>query len=292
MRTFGLVLTLLVALVLHAAAGAQISTAPIRPGLLTATFIGNEAWHITDGEYTVMTDFPYQSGYSGYMTWDWARVPRVRDRGKLLLVTTHEHRDHFAAELMPRLNAFGVLGPPAVRRAGGKAGLAPGPDVRFGPIRVQSIPTPHASLEHYSYIIEWGGVRIYLPGDTEDATSLTEARSLEVAFVTPWMLAALQRQGAKIDARRVIVIHHEAGENVRSYQGSIVPRPGYVIALEPPPGAGLKATRGSARIEGPVRLWIAGVPHANDSARARPTDHRTTRASALRSSDQPEATRF
>ncbi len=237
MRTPRRVLMLLVALPLQGSADPETAKAPIRPGLLTATFIGNEAWHITDGEYTVMTDFPYQSGYSGYMTWDWAAVPRVDDPGKLLLVTTHQHRDHFAAELMARVNAFRVLGPAAVRQAAGKAGLAPGPDVRFGPIRVQAIATPHANLEHYSYIIEWKGVRIYLPGDTEDAASLTGARGLEVAFVTPWMLRVVERQGAKIDARRVIVVHHEIGQTVRPYQGSAVPRPGDVITLESAPVA-------------------------------------------------------
>ncbi len=169
------------------------------------------------------------------MTWDWAAVPRVDVPGKLLLVTTHEHRDHFAAELIARVNAFRVLGPRAVRQAAGEAGLAPGPDVRFGPIRVQAIATPHANLEHYSYIIEWKAVRIYLPGDTEEAASLIEARGLAVAFVTPWMLRVLERQGAKIDARRVIVVHHETGETVRPYQGSIAPRPGYVITLESAP---------------------------------------------------------
>ncbi len=59
MRTPRLVLLLLFALTVQGAAVAQTAKPPIRPGLLTATFIGNEAWHITDGEYTVMTDFPY-----------------------------------------------------------------------------------------------------------------------------------------------------------------------------------------------------------------------------------------
>ena len=95
-------------------------------------FIGNEAWHITDGEYVLLTDFPCQSGYSGYMSWDWPAVPTAS-------------------------------------------------------------------------------------GDTEEPLSLLAARRLDVAFVTPWMLAAVARQEAKIDARRVIVVHHEAAETVRPY---------------------------------------------------------------------------
>lgn len=200
---------------------------------LTATFIGNEAWHITDGEYTLLTDFPYQSGYSRYMTWEWSGVPKIEDSSKLLLLTTHQHRDHFAAELFPRLNPAGVIGPATVRAAAATKGIAPTADARFGPIRVEAIKTPHADLEHYSYVIEWHGVRIYLPGDTESASSLIGAKKLDVAFVTPWMLRAAERENARIDARRVIVVHHEAGETVAPYQGSTVPRQGEVVVLRP-----------------------------------------------------------
>ncbi len=215
--------------VLTSSSAAQTPTVAPRP--LTATFIGNEAWHITDGEYTLMTDFPYQSGYSRYMTWEWSGVPQIKDPVKLLLVTTHQHRDHFAAELVSRLNPAGVIGPATVRAAAPTKGIPPAADARFGPIRVQAISTPHASLEHYSYVIEWHGVRIYLPGDTEEARSLIEAKNLDVAFVTPWMLRAAERAGARIDARRVIVVHHEASQKVAPYQGSTVPRQGEVIVL-------------------------------------------------------------
>lgn len=219
------------ALTLTPAGAVQTPTAAASP--LTATFIGNEAWHITDGDYTLLTDFPYQGGYSRYMTWEWSGVPKVKDPAKLLIVTTHQHRDHFAAELFSRLNPAGVIGPATVRAAAPAKGIIPSADARFGPIRVQAITTPHADLEHYSYVIEWHGVRVYLPGDTEEAKSLIEAKNLDVAFVTPWMLRAAERAGAAIDARRVIVVHHEAGETVATYQGSTVPRQGEVIALRP-----------------------------------------------------------
>lgn len=221
---------LLVTLVLTSPSAGQTPAATPRP--LTATFIGNEGWHISDGEYTLLTDFPYQSGYSRYMTWEWSGVPQIKDPTKLLLVTTHEHRDHFAAELFQRLNPAAVIGPATVRAAAPTKGIAPTGDARFGPIRVRAISTPHADLEHYSYVIEWHGVRIYLPGDTEEATSLIEAKDLDVAFVTPWVLRVAERGKSKIDARRVIVVHHEAGESVAPYQGSTVPRQGDVIVLQ------------------------------------------------------------
>ena len=229
-----LIVSILLTASLAEPAQAQTTKPAPPPAGLTATFIGNEAWHITDGEYTVMTDFPYESGYSRYMTWEWFGVPQVKDAAKLLLVTTHQHRDHFATELVPRLNPGGVIGPAAARAAAPTKGIEPGPQVRFGPIRVEAIATPHAGLEHYSYIIEWHGVRIYLPGDTEESKSLIAAKNLDVAFVTPWMLRAGERAGAVIDARQLIVVHHETGETVPPYQGSITPRQGETIVFRPP----------------------------------------------------------
>ncbi len=228
MRPLALICFVLVA----ASLAAQGRGGAPRAVALRATFIGNEAWHITDGEYTLLTDFPYQSGYSGYMRWEWSKVPGVPSPSKLLIVTTHQHRDHFAAELLPRFNPGGVIGPASVRDAAGSAGIAPGPEGRFGPITVQAIPTPHANLEHYSYVLQWHGVRLYLPGDTEDTASLTAARDLDVAFVTSWMLRAVERLGATIAAHRIIVVHHEAGADIPPYQGSTVPRQGEVLQLE------------------------------------------------------------
>ena len=106
------------------AAGQKPGTAVYRPPNLTATFIGNEAWHVTDGEYVLLTDFPYQGGYAGYMTWDWARVPKA-EGPKVLLVITHQHRDHFASDELARLDPGGVIGPALIRAAAGSCTEAP-----------------------------------------------------------------------------------------------------------------------------------------------------------------------
>ena len=68
---------------------------------LTATFIGNMAFAVTDGETTLYTDFPYESGYSGYMTYDFASVPKAKDS---LCLITHGHRDHFDAGLLAKMS--------------------------------------------------------------------------------------------------------------------------------------------------------------------------------------------
>jgi L-ascorbate metabolism protein UlaG (beta-lactamase superfamily) len=200
---------------------------------LVATFIGNEGWSITDGKDVVVTDFPYESGYSRYMTWAPDHVPKAPAGARTVVLITHTHRDHFAAELIGKIpgRLVALFGPKDARSAAGAAGdVSPSP-LPIPGLEVRPIETPHAGREHYSYVFEWHGVRFYLPGDTETPESLLAQKDLDVAFVTPWMLRAVERREGRIDARRLIVVHHEAGEDVRPYQGSRVPRQGEILRV-------------------------------------------------------------
>jgi hypothetical protein len=69
---------------------------------LRFVFIRNMAFSIIDGKTTLYTDSPYQSGYQGYMTYDFEAVPKAP--GALCLVT-HGHPDHFDATLFTRMDA-------------------------------------------------------------------------------------------------------------------------------------------------------------------------------------------
>jgi len=191
-------------------------------------FIGNMAVRLTDGTHTVVTDFPYESGAFGYMTWLPGRVPDLR--GALALVT-HGHRDHFAAELLrPGLT---VLGPADVRRGIEGPVLEPGPRVEWQGLVVRAIPTPHGPLEHCSYLLEWDGHRFYFTGDTEETDALLAQRDLDAASVSPWLLASLRKAGRRVDARAVIVYHHQADESVAPWQDARVPRQGEEWVVPP-----------------------------------------------------------
>ena len=101
-----------------------------------------------------------------------------------------------------------------------------GPSVAFGPVVVTPLATPHARLEHYSYRVEWSGLSFYFTGDTDDTAELLRQRNLDAAFVSPWLLAAATKAGRRIDARRVVVYHHEKHEAVPETQGRELPRQG------------------------------------------------------------------
>ena len=202
-------------------------SSPARVEGLSATFIGNMAFHITDGTAALITDFPYESGAFGYMKWSRDHVPV--GQGPLCLVT-HSHRDHFLLRLASEFCGI-VLGPDDVTRAGKLKALEMKNEVLWEGITFRPLATPHASLEHYSYVVEWRGLRLYFTGDTEDTASLLAARELDVAFVSPWLLRTVQKQGRRIDARQIVVYHHRDAETVVEIQDRIVPRPGQVLSL-------------------------------------------------------------
>jgi len=63
--------------------------------------------------------------------------------------------------------------------------------------------------------------------------STHEERPFDDAFVSPWLLAAIVRNGKSIDARRVIVYHHKANEAVARLPSAfvVVPRQGESLDL-------------------------------------------------------------
>jgi L-ascorbate metabolism protein UlaG (beta-lactamase superfamily) len=206
-------------------AAIQLSAAAAPDERIRGRFIGNMALQLTDGRVTLRSDFPYESGYSGYMTWTDAMVPPAA--GETLCLVTHSHRDHFLPALAAQY-CTRVIGPLDVTGGLEGRGIRARNETAstFGPMQVTPFATPHAKLEHYSYLVEWNGLRLYFTGDTEDAADLLRQRGLDVAFVSPWLLRTATRDARRIDARRVVVYHHGKGEVVPERQGRRVPEQG------------------------------------------------------------------
>jgi L-ascorbate metabolism protein UlaG (beta-lactamase superfamily) len=204
------------------------AASPTPAGQLRFTFIGNEAFHVTDGTTTLVSDFPYRSGAFGYMTYEPAAVPPAT--GGILLIS-HAHADHFAPELYQGpLLSMKIVAPPAVAPAlPGAQAPEPGRPARFGEIEILAYATPHGTpqgggIAHYSYLVTWRGRKVYFTGDTESNENLLAMRGLDVAFVTPWLLAGLAESGKRIDARKVVVYHHRADQKAPPYPGVVLPR--------------------------------------------------------------------
>lgn len=185
---------------------------------LQLRFIGNESVAITDGTLTLVTDFPYESGYSVYMHYDWSSHGLS---GDVVSVITHQHRDHWEPRLFAGTN-WRVVGPSTLAVHTDRLTVPQRP-VRMGAATITGIRTPHAGLEHYSYLIEWAGRRLYFVGDTESADALAAQKDLDVAFVTPWLYRTAVREGRTIDARRIVIYHHQSGENPPPCDRCVVP---------------------------------------------------------------------
>lgn len=163
---------------------------------LSFTFIGNEAFRFTDGEHMLYSDFPYQSGAFGYNTYNPDYL--IRDTSAATIIT-HRHRDHFAPELL-----VGVKWT-ALESEG---------DTLWGTVVASPVVTPHSDLSHRSWLVDWNGFRLYFVGDTEDTEQLLKQSNLDVAFVTPWLVASVEGSGERIDARHVVVYHHTANQKI------------------------------------------------------------------------------
>jgi L-ascorbate metabolism protein UlaG (beta-lactamase superfamily) len=95
-----------------------------------------------------------------------------------------------------------------------------------GPLAIRPIRTPHAGLEHYSYRVSWHGRDLYFTGDTDDSSALLDQKGLDVAFVSPWLLDSVLKRGKRVDAKQVVVYHHEPGIRQSPYAGAKVPTQG------------------------------------------------------------------
>jgi L-ascorbate metabolism protein UlaG (beta-lactamase superfamily) len=193
-------------------------------------FIGNSAFELSDGEATLLIDFPYRSGAFGYMTFDAAEL---RARPAALCLFTHRHHDHFDASALAEVGCAAVAGPPEVIATAGRA--AP-PIVgdgawSFGGAAVRCLRTEHADVEHCSYLIEWYGKRLFFSGDLESLDVLgPELAPLDALFLPAW-LPGSARVRESFPAARVVVHHHRAGERLPDCGGCLVPAQGSTLSL-------------------------------------------------------------
>ena len=197
-----------------------VKAASAEVGQLHFRFIGNEAFLITDGQTTLLTDFPYQSGAFGYMTYGSDAAQGVENG---LCLITHGHADHFDGKLFSATN-FAIIAPPSVLASLSTERKIPfREEMAYRDITVRPFRTPHGDIEHYSYLVSWHRLRLYIAGDTADTAALKNQKDLDAAFVSPWLLEKMRSENHNIAAKRVIVYHHKPGESVPEFQNRLVP---------------------------------------------------------------------
>jgi len=208
--------------------------AAAEPAPLRATFIGNMSFSITDGTTTIYTDFPYESGYAGYMTYDFAAVPKAP--GALCLVT-HGHRDHFDAPLFAKMDAMLIAPTDVAARVPLDRTIPFAPKMQYRNVTIEALETPHAGIGHASYLVTWHGLRLYFTGDTESVDQLLTMKNLDYAFVSPWLIEMVAERKGRIDTRNLVCYHQQKDEKVPPFQNRIVPKQGETLSLSAPSAA-------------------------------------------------------
>jgi L-ascorbate metabolism protein UlaG (beta-lactamase superfamily) len=195
---------------------------------LTFQFIGNMAFSISDGKTVLYSDFPYESGAFDYMKYDLKSVKLLDDGVSLI---THAHRDHWASELFQPLK-LKVIGPPEVLKGVDPSRIIPfAKEITYKGIQIRPFSTPHANITHYSYLVTWHGIKMYFTGDTEELKTLLEMKNLDVAFISPWLARSVSKNKQNVDAKKIVIYHHEDGEKVDPPVNGIVPKQGQIFEI-------------------------------------------------------------
>jgi alpha-N-acetylglucosamine transferase len=189
-------------------------------GELKITFIGNMAFHITDGETTLLSDFPYTSGAYGYMEYEMEQVPEILDGVHLI---THFHGDHWNAGLFQEMKLkTKIIAPPSVTEKLKKERVIPFSKTElmsYKGISVRAIEMPHNfAPEHFSYLVTWHGKRLYFIGDTETPADILKQKDIDVLFISPWVIRTIERQDLTLDTRELVMYHQKVGEEVVPFQ--------------------------------------------------------------------------
>lgn len=239
---------------------------------VSINFIANASLRITDGEHVLFTDFPYVSAAFGtmaytypyfvengnkvttlitsrmndhfdpvtFMTLDWQIIAPAEVVGDLQerYLAANQARDLVVAELErnreldqaqnPDSEVTITLPDPVIE----PKTIIVEENLIHGPMQIQAIKTDYGETEHYSYLVEWHGRKMYFSGDTGDTAHLINLPGTDVAFLSPWLYENARKENVLPDTKRLIIYQHRDGEIIPRCEDCFVPQKGELITLE------------------------------------------------------------
>lgn len=165
-------------------------------------FIGNCGLYMTDGKSNLYIDFPYKSGAFGYMKYDQTEIDSIKE--KSIFLFTHRHADHYSKKILRQIKSkhqgkfFGNWNVKKIEKMNNI----------IEDFNIERYKTKHRfTFKHYSYLITWHGIRIFLSGDTESADLISTMKNLDWAFVPYWIMLDAKEKKIKIDTEKFGIYH-------------------------------------------------------------------------------------
>ncbi len=158
-------------------------------------------------------------------------VGQYADYGKLpkadIVLVTHEHFDHLDAKAIDQVakKATRIVINPSGRKQLGKGdALKNGKSLTIGGIKITAVPayntTPgrdrfHPRGRDNGYVLDAGGKRIYIAGDTEDIPEMADLKGIDIAFLPmnqPYTMTPQQLARAAAMFRPKVLYPYHTGD--------------------------------------------------------------------------------
>jgi L-ascorbate metabolism protein UlaG (beta-lactamase superfamily) len=185
-----------------------VDEAPTSTGMVRVTVIHHASFMIENDGQVIHVDPVSAGNYEG--------LPQAD-----LILITHGHGDHLDAKMVAKLRKSGtlVLGPEAVAKAlPGTTVIRNGETRQVGDIKIEAVPAYNEKGIYHpkgignGYVLDLGGRRCYIAGDTDATPEMKALKNIEVAFLPisrPYtMTPAEAAEAARAFAPKVVYPYH------------------------------------------------------------------------------------
>jgi len=157
-----------------------------------------------------------------------------------LILITHAHGDHLDGQMIAQLRKAStvILVPEgASGRVEGARVIRNGEVTKVGPFEIEAVPMYnlqrerepgkpyHPRGEGNGYVLSYGGLRIYIAGDTEATPEMRQLRNIDVAFVPmnlPFTMTPEEAaDGVKAFRPKVVYPYHYRGSDVNAFEKAL-----------------------------------------------------------------------
>ena len=105
----------------------------------------------------------------------------------------------------------------------------------FKNINIEAFETRHdgpsRQFQHYSYLVTWHDLRLYIPGDAVEDHALT-MKNIDIMFLPVWFTGKIKNKELALDAKTLIVFHQKENHEIPPSKNYLVLKQGETIKVE------------------------------------------------------------